>query len=79
LVGVSARTLRRWQRWWKTTFAASGFWQAARGQFCEPLDCRELPHALLERFCGDARTRLHGLLRFLSPISGGAAAQELAR
>lgn len=79
LVGVSARTLRRWQRWWQSTLAASRFWQAARSRLCEPLDCCELPHALLERFGGEARTRLHGLLRFLSPISGGAAAQELAR
>ncbi len=79
LIGVSARTLRRWRRWWQTTFAASRFWQAARGQLCDCLDPSELPHALLDRFCGDARARLHGLLRFLSPISGGAAAQELAR
>lgn len=79
LVGASARTLRRWRRWWQTTFAASRFWQAARGQLCDRLDPRELPHALLDRFGGDARARLHGLLRFLSPISGGAAAQELAR
>lgn len=79
LVGVSARTLRRWRRWWQTTFAASRFWQAARGQLCGHLVACELPHALLDLFCGDARARLLGLLRFLAPISGGSADQELAR
>ena len=79
LVGASARTLRRWRRWWQSTLPASRFWQSARCQLHDRLDSCELPHALLDRFCGDARARLHGLLRFLSPISGGAAAQELAR
>lgn len=79
MVGASARTLRRWRRWWQSTLPASRFWQTARGQLCDHLDPGELPHALLDRFGGDARDRLHGLLRFLSPITGGAAAQELAR
>jgi len=79
MVGASARTLRRWRRWWQSTLPASRFWQTARGQLCDHLDPGELPHALLDRFVGDARDRLHGLLRFLSPITGGAAAQELAR
>jgi len=55
---------------------ASRFWQAARGQFCDRLNPRELPQALLDLFGGDARDRVHGLLRFLAPISGGAAHQE---
>jgi hypothetical protein len=38
-----------------------------------------LPQAFLDRFCGDARARLLGLLRFLASISGGSANQELAR
>jgi hypothetical protein len=49
---------------------------AARGQFCDRLNPRELPQALLDLFGGDARDRVHGLLRFLAPISGGAAYQE---
>ena len=31
------------------------------------------PSSLLERFAGDAAARLIALLRFLLPISGGAA------
>lgn len=76
LVGASAHTLRRWRRWWQTTLVASRFWRAACGQFCERLNPRELPQALLDRFSGDARERMHGLLRFLAPISGGAAADQ---
>ena len=76
LVGVSAHTLRRWRLWWQTTLVAGRFWQAARGQFRDRLDPRELPHALLDRFGGEARDRVLGLLRFLAPISGGAADQE---
>jgi hypothetical protein len=76
LVGVSAHTLRRWRLWWQTTLVASRFWQAARGQFCGRLNPRELPQALLDLFGGDARARMHGLLRFLSPISGSATADQ---
>jgi hypothetical protein len=79
LVGASARTLRRWRRWWQTTFAASRFWRAARGLLTGDLASCELPQSLLDRFAGDARGRLLGLLRFLAPISGGAAAQDQAR
>jgi len=78
LVGVSVRTLRRWRRWWQTTFAASRFWKAARGRLRDRISASELPHGLLERFSGDARSRLISLLRFLSPISGGSVAGELA-
>ena len=79
LIGVSARTLRRWRRWWQTTFAGSRFWRAARSQVRGHLSVWELPQSLLARFGGDARARLLGLLGFLAPISGGAAAQEQAR
>lgn len=75
LFGVSAHTLRRWRQWWQTTLVASRFWQAARGQFSARLNARELPQSLLDRFGGDAGERVHGLLRFLAPISGGAATQ----
>jgi hypothetical protein len=73
---VSAHTLRRWRLWWQTTLVASRFWRAACGQFRERLNPRELPQALLDRFGGDARERMHGLLRFMAPISGGAADRE---
>lgn len=79
LVGVSARTLRRWRRWWESIFAVSRFWKAARSGLRRPVSSSGLPHALLECFSGDARSRLIGLLRFVSPITGGSAYLELAR
>lgn len=79
LVGISARTLRRWRRWWQGVFAASRFWKSARSRLRNPVVPSALPHALLDCFSGDARSRLISLLRFLSPISGGSAAGELAR
>lgn len=79
LVGVSARTLRRWRRWWQTLFAASHFWKAARSRFRNPVPSSGLPHVLLDCFAGNARSRLIKLLRFLSPITGGSAYGGLAR
>lgn len=78
-LGASCRTLRRWRRWWQTTFAASGFWQAARGLLDVPVAACDLPGALLRRFSGSARSRLVGMLRFLAPITQGAAAWDLAQ
>ena len=37
-----------------------------------PIDEAQLPGALIERLAGDAQDRLIGLLRFLSPVTGGA-------
>jgi hypothetical protein len=38
-----------------------------------PIDVAALPVSLLDRFVGDVRERLIGLLRFLRPLSGGAS------
>jgi hypothetical protein len=78
LVGVSARTLRRWRRLWLSTFATSRFWKATCARLSRPVAASGLPHDLLDCFSGDARSRLVSLLRFLSPITGGSAAVELA-
>lgn len=76
-IGVSARTLRRWRRWWQTTFARSGFWRLIQGRLRHPVAASDLPQALLDCFCGNARTRLLSLLRMLLPISVGSPAPEL--
>jgi len=70
---VSLRTLRRWIRWWRETFAASSFWLASRGLFWRPLATQALPASLLESFksVGDAWPRVLAVLRFLSPITTG--------
>lgn len=69
LLGVSRRTLERWRRWWRTTFAEGRFWKAAAGRFARPPARAQLPQSLLERFEGDERARLVAALRFLAPIT----------
>ena len=71
-LGVSARTLVRWRRWWRDVFAASPFWRRARGQLRTPIALRALPGALLRRFAGDLQAQLIATLRFLAPITTAA-------
>jgi hypothetical protein len=73
LIGVSRRTVARWRAWWRSAFAASPFWRVAGAAFMPPIDQARLPAALLERFSGDAATKLISLLRLLLPITGGVA------
>ncbi|MCP4966737.1 MAG: hypothetical protein GY926_16110 [bacterium] len=70
LVGVSARTVRRWHKWWLESFVESDFWKAARGRLRAPLEERELPRSLLEAFeANSALLQLVYLLRFVSPLT----------
>jgi hypothetical protein len=69
-LGVSAQTVRRWQRWWKTGFVATAAWARRRGDFLPPLDPVALPTALMARFKRDAHPgRLVLMLQFLAPWS----------
>lgn len=68
-LGVSVRTLKRWRAWWRATFVASAFWRGAQGRFMPPVATETLPASLLERFAGDARTRLRHALVFLAPLT----------
>jgi hypothetical protein len=70
LLGVSVRTLKRWQAWWRTTFVATAFWRAVQGHFVPPVTVDILPTSLLDRFQGpDERTQLLHLLRFVGPLT----------
>jgi hypothetical protein len=73
LFGVSDRTIARWRQWWRTRFAESRFWQARRAALMPPVDHQRLPASLLERFAGGGAEQLMALLRFLAPLTGGAA------
>lgn len=70
---VSLRTLRRWIRWWRETFAASRFWLARQGLFSRPVASQALPSSLLLAFdgLGEVRARVLAMLRFLTPITSG--------
>ena len=43
LLGVSARTLARWHRWWRDAFVHTAFWKAARSRFARPVEADDLP------------------------------------
>ena len=78
LVGVSRKTLSRWQRWWQDTFPASRFWKYSKAFIVPPLDPAHLCRDLLERF--SAQCEIAGmvrLLRFLSPLSCPSPAVEM--
>jgi hypothetical protein len=78
ICGASVRTLSRWRAWFRTTFAESRFFKAVAGRFASPVARDRLPASLLERFPGDERERLVGLLRFLCPITTTSAGGALA-
>jgi hypothetical protein len=70
LVGVSHRTLSRWQTWWQETFTASRFWKYGKAFFVPSLDPARLCRDLAERF--SAQCEIAGmvrLLRFISSLS----------
>ena len=73
LIRVDRRTIKRWRGWWRESFTAMPFWQAARAAFMPPVDEARLPTAMLERFTGSTAERMLGLLHFLGPITGGQA------
>ncbi|MCP4038683.1 MAG: hypothetical protein GY733_17210, partial [bacterium] len=74
LVGVSARTVRRWRKWWLSSFVESDVWQAARGRLRVPADTSRLPLSLLAAFAAaQAQQKLVDMLRFVSPLSTTSA------
>jgi len=75
VVNLDRRTIARWRRWWRDAFTTTPFWRIARARFMPPVDHDHLPAALIERFTGDGAVPLIGLLRFLGPVTGGAAMQ----
>lgn len=72
-IGVDRRTIERWRRWWRDSFTAKPFWQAARAGLMPPIEHGQLPAALLDRFAGTSADQLIALLRFIAPITGGRA------
>jgi hypothetical protein len=71
-LGIDRRTLGRWRKWWLDIFAGP-FRAVAMAAVVPPLDLAGVPATLLERFAGEVRKKLLSLLRFLAPLTGGAA------
>ena len=70
---VSARTLRRWIRFWRETFVTSRVWQAVRGRFAVPVREEGMPGSLLGAFSeiSETESRVVAVLRLVSPIGTG--------
>jgi hypothetical protein len=69
-LSIPARTLKRWQRWWREDFPSTPFWQSVRERFMTPVRISELPQSLLERFEAEAMAdQLAQALRFMTPLS----------
>ena len=69
LIGVSARTVRRWLAWWRYIFPASDFWREKRAALVPPVDDAGLPRVLFERLAlahGNEFIGLSVLLRLLA-------------
>jgi hypothetical protein len=69
VLGIDARTLERWRRWWLETLVRTDFWKGAKGRFMPPVDPRRLPLSLVETFGAQDREGLVKLLEFLAPIT----------
>ena len=76
--GVDRHTVARWREWWCTTFVQTRFWQAKQAAFAPPVDQSRLPASMFERVLGRPLRQLVNLLRFLTPITGGAAAVRVS-
>lgn len=62
------QTISRWRRWWREVFPGGRCWRAQRGNFLPPVECCQLPGALLGRLTGkDLEERLCHLLGLLMP------------
>lgn len=69
LVGVCARTVRRWREWWQATFPQTAVWVATRGLLARPVEEGQLPGSLLVRLLGTLRERVVAFLRLISPLT----------
>lgn len=70
--GIPARTVRRWQTWWRTRFPEGRLFQEERGRFLPPLVIAELPTSLVERFDRAGRDLAEAVVRtlgFLAPLT----------
>lgn len=72
-LGISVRTLRRWQQWWRETFPCSDVWRGERARFMPPVEENGLRQAALERFEGAAGEPVFRFLRLLAPLTTTSA------
>lgn len=78
VLGVCARTVRRWQQWWREIFPQTAVWVTIRGLLSEPVAAGGLPGGLLGKLLptGTEGERVVALLRLLAPLSGRSPADQ---
>ena len=67
---VSERTVRRWIRFWRETFATSRTWQAARRLFATPVRTEAMPGSLVAAFShiSDLHERIAAVLKVVTML-----------
>jgi hypothetical protein len=69
VTGITARTSRRWLRWWRGPFTTSAPFVELSGRLVPSPSRSALPTSILERLPGDAAARVRRLLAWLAPIT----------
>ena len=67
--GVPARTTRRWLRWWRGPFTASGPFVDLSARLVPAPERQRLPVSILERLGGDGPAPIAKLLAWLAPLT----------
>lgn len=67
-LGVDAKTVRRWQRWYRERLSPSGAWKGLRSRFAQGLAPGEEVQGLVTAFTdeNDPETGMVRLLRFIA-------------
>ena len=66
LLGISRRTVLRWQGWWTQEFQRTRLWRSLRSRLMPPIAHAQLPQGLLDRLGSKTPTvRLAQALRLL--------------
>ena len=67
--GISARTTRRWLRWWRGPFTTLPCFVDISARSVPAVCRRTVPLSILERLVGDRDTRLEKLLGLIAPLT----------
>jgi hypothetical protein len=78
LLGISLKTLSRWQTWWQDTFSHSKCWLYRKSFIVPPVNPTYLCRELVERFCAQYDSAgMVELLWFISPLNCRSSILEM--
>jgi len=72
-ITLSESTWKRWRRWWRESFMGTRFWRQTQGIVVTTImdATSSFPRVFLALFKGSLEEKMSGLLRWLSPLTGG--------